>query len=1051
MVSDFLIQPIFLIVIALIAAFSLGLFGKKSWTPAFAIQLMSLGVMSVISATWSYYFLTTSAAPEQVFTAGFIPPFSINLLMGKYESILSLVVNLTGFLTAVYMTDTFKKHGQYALIVFLIMIMGLNGIILTRDIFNLFVFMEIASIATAGVIILKENIKTLSAGFKYMIASGLISGFLLLGIIFLYSMSGTLNIDDMISVNVSVIKGSVLAVFMLVIAFILELKPFPANGWALDVYEAAPAGVNAVISAASLTAVYFSFAKILPIAGEKWYFLTAVVGGITFLASNILALKQENSKRLLGYSSIAQKGLLLILLGLFKSFSDENDILILAILLTHSFAKAGLFWISGIVKKENIRDWGSLRRQPLLLFAFITFVCALLGLPPFPAFFAKWTLVVKLAASMQYGWIALILLASLFEAVYFFRWIGYTLKITPAEDVSEQQSKQSYKIIPPLLYAMILYPLGYYFSLMVDNGDSLAVYYLPVLLVFSFFILEFLPAFIKNTLLIAGMGLYGYYFFPQFTEFKMIFGAIFIFGGIVTLIAGYTQKGKRVGFYPFAAMMYAGLVGLLQADNFLQLFFSWELMTIGSYFLILRGKKSMPHALSYITFSLGGAYLLLSGFGMVSAANNGSLLFEALKTGGTNSGIIYLLLTLGFMTKTASIGLHIWLPGAHAEAEYDVSPMVSAILLKAGMFGLMLVMLNMGSQQIGSVNLPYILGWVGAITALVGNIMAIYQEDAKKLLAYSSVGQLGYVLFALAMMSHLGWLTATAFALNHFIFKALLFLAIGGVVMRTHTKDMYKMGGLIKRMPFSFISVMIGIISLSGVPPLSGFAGKWLSYNAILEKGWYFQGFIVSLAGLVAFLYCFRLIHAIFLGQLKDEHRQIKEAPLFMLIPQFILLAAVMVFSTVPNLVLKPVGIFLSNYFPDNALTWEGSLAHGPYGYWDGVMVMYIVMAVFGILFMWLLFINRKAQKVGQFNIVYSAERPYRPETTHFAYNFFAHYRKAVGFMEMPLVTGFWESVTEAVHSSADFVRRIYNGNGQSYAFHIIVFVVGVFLFTVGV
>lgn len=1050
MVSNLLIQPIFLIVIALVVAFTLGFFGKKSWVAAFTIQLTALGAMSVVSATWSYFFLTTSAVPEQIFTAGFNPPFAINLLMGKYEAILTLVVNLTGFLSAIYLTETFKKQGHYALIVFLIMVMGMNGIILTRDIFNLFVFMEISSIATAGVIILKEDIKTLSAGFKYMIASGLISGFMLLGIIFLYSMSGTLNIDDMVSTDLSLIKGSVLAVFMLVIAFILELKPFPANGWALDVYEAAPAGINAVISAASLTAVYFSFAKILPIAGEKWYFLTAVVGGITFLASNVLALKQDNAKRLLGYSSVSQMGLLLILLGLFKSFSSENDIMILAVLLTHSIAKAGLFWISGIVKKDKITDWGGLRKHPLLLFAFITFICALLGLPPFPVFFAKWTLVLKLAGSLQYGWIALILLASLLEAVYFFRWIGYTLKLTYVND-SEQPSPKSYKMISPFIYALILYPLGYIFSLQVDGGESLAVYYLPLLFIFTLFILDFLPVYVKNTILIAGMSYYGYFFFPQLTEFKIIFGVIFIFGGIVTLIAGYAQKGKRVGFYPFAAMMYAGLIGLLQAENVLQLFFSWELMTTGSYFLILRGKKSMPHALSYIIFSLGGAYSLLSGFGMASAANSGSLLFEILKTSGTNSGIIYLLLILGFMTKTASIGLHIWLPGAHAEAEYDVSPMVSAILLKAGVFGLMLVMLNMGSQQIGGVNLPYVLGWVGAITALVGNILAIYQEDAKKLLAYSSFGQLGYVLFALAMMSHLGWLTAIAFALNHFIFKALLFLAIGGVIMRTHTKDMYKMGGLIKNMPYSFISVLIGIIALSGVPPLTGFAGKWLSYNAILEKGWYFQGFIIAIAGLVAFLYCFRLIYAVFLGQLKDEHRHIKEAPLFMLIPQFILISVIVVFSTIPNLVLKPVGKYLVKYFPENALTWEGSLAHGPYGYWDGAMVMYITMIVFGIIFLWLLFINRKAQKVGQFNIVYAAERPYRPETTHFAYNFFAHYRKAVGFMEMPLVTGFWETITEGTNSVADFVRRVYNGNGQSYAFHIIVFVIGILLFTVGV
>lgn len=458
----------------------------------------------------------------------------------------------------------------------------------------------------------------------------------------------------------------------------------------------------------------------------------------------------------------------------------------------------------------------------------------------------------------------------------------------------------------------------------------------------------------------------------------------------------------------------------------------------------------MAHALSYMTFSLGGAYSMLAGFGLISAANNGNLELATLSTAGAYQSVIFILLVIGFLTKTAAAPLHIWLPGAHSEAESDVSPVVSAVLLKAGVFGLIVTMLAMGPQSFKGVNIYYVLGWLGVITALLGNMMAAFEEDAKRLLAYSSVGQLGGVLFALSMMNHLGWLTATAFALNHFVFKALLFLAIGGVVMRVKTRNMYEMGGLITRMPISFLSVMIGIIALSGVPPLTGFGGKWLSYNAMIDSQMYFQGAVASFAGLVAFLYCFRLIFAIFLGQLKDNHRHVKEAPFWMLVPQFALLGLVMFFSVVPGVALKPIGEFLVKYFPENPLVWDGYLAKSYLGYWDGKMIMYVTMGIFSVVFAWLFFINRKAVKVKQFNIVYAAERPSRPELTHFAYNFFAPYRKALGFLVTPLATAFWNGVSEGFHSTATFTSKIFKGNSQSYAIHILLYAVISFIITFG-
>jgi formate hydrogenlyase subunit 3/multisubunit Na+/H+ antiporter MnhD subunit len=377
--------------------------------------------------------------------------------------------------------------------------------------------------------------------------------------------------------------------------------------------------------------------------------------------------------------------------------------------------------------------------------------------------------------------------------------------------------------------------------------------------------------------------------------------------------------------------------------------------------------------------------------------------------------------------------------------------MVSGILLKAGLYGMMVLLLSMGKQQRYGVELTHVLLWIAAITAFLGNLMAIFQEDAKRLLAYSSIGQMGYALFGLALMNHLGWLMALMFVINHYIYKAMLFLSIGGVAKRTGTRDMYKMGGLITLMPLSFIAVLVGIIAVSGVPPLSGFGGRWIFYNAIIGSDYRLPMIILFFAGPIAFLYLFRLIYTVFLGQLKDELRKVKEAPFWIVLPQMIYVALLIAFAIFPGIALRRVDEYLNQFFPEGGLEWAGNQISSQYGYWNPVAIMSVIAVIFLTLFAWLLFVNRKAQKVKQFNIVFSAERPFRPETTHFAWNFFAPYRKALGFMVQPFVTRFWDFVAELLHSTADFVRKLYNGNGQSYAFHFLLFVVVVFLLRIGV
>jgi formate hydrogenlyase subunit 3/multisubunit Na+/H+ antiporter MnhD subunit len=1049
------VNALYLLAAGLGAAFLLGLLSERRTGPAFMVALAALTFMSAVSAGWLVLFAATGAQPVDILTAGTPPPFAINLRMGLVESALTLLINLAGLFAAMHMGDALLAQGKgsrRALAVLLVAVMALNGIVLTRDVFNLFVFFELIVIATGGLVLLSDDERATAAGFKYLIVSQFVSVLLLIGIVFAYHATGTLNLDGMAGVGT-------LAFFLMFVAIVAELKPFPANGWALDIYESAHPSFSALFSAATGTAALYAADKLLAVGGPEWFPVATAIGIVSFVAANLLALPQTNDRRLLGYSSIAQTGLVLAVIGQQDILGDDYLFVAGGLLVSHAVAKAGLYWLSGLVAGRGLVDWAALRSRPLLVFAFAGFVCMLAGLPPFPGFYAKWELMRLLAAADRLPLLALILFGALVEAGYLFRWFGYLIKreapAAPVECVA-------HKLIPIGAAVFAGWALGFVWGELAGTsfGRSNLLLTLPLLFALAFLLLEWLPAWLKNTLAIAGLVGYFVLTWQDYDALRMIFAIIFLIGGAVTLLASYHAHGRRVGFYPAAMLMYAGMALLIGASEAFDFFAAWELLTVGSYFLILRGKHSEPHALSYIVFSLGGAFLILAGFAIAAASAvplASAVLpapsFEIAALGALAEPFapwVFALLAVGFMTKTAAIGLHIWLPGAHAEAETDVSPMVSGILLKAGLYGLFLLLMTMGRQQLYGVELTHVLLWIAALTALLGNLMAVFQEDAKRLLAYSSIGQMGYALFGLALMNHLGWLMALMFVINHYIYKAMLFLAVGGVAKRTGTRDMYRMGGLITLMPLSFIATLVGIIAVSGVPPLSGFGGRWIFYNAIMSAETRLPMIVIFFAGPIAFLYLFRLIYTIFLGQLKDEFRRVKEAPFWIVLPQMIYVVLLVAFAIFPGIALRRVDHYLNQFFPDGGLQWTGGEIVSAYGHWNPVAIMIVVCVIFVTLFAWLLFVNRKAQKVKQFNIVFSAERPFRPETTHFAWNFFAPYRKALGFLVQPFATRFWDALTDLLHSGADFARRLYTGNGQTYAYHLLAFVALVYLFGMG-
>ena len=286
------------------------------------------------------------------------------------------------------------------------------------------------------------------------------------------------------------------------------------------------------------------------------------------------------------------------------------------------------------------------------------------------------------------------------------------------------------------------------------------------------------------------------------------------------------------------------------ADNVLTFLLMWEGMSLTSYFLVMteadeEGTRSA--GLWYIGMTHAGLVMILAAF-LLFAGGTGMGAFADLRAIAPtlNPGVrdtIFVLAFLGFGSKAGIVPLHVWLPRAHPAAPSHVSALMSGVMIKMGVYGLLRLVLDLlggGPAWWGGLVLA-----VGAVSALLGVLYALMEHDLKRLLAFHSVENIGIILigigaglmfhrYGLMPLAALGFIGGLYHVLNHATFKGLLFLGAGSVLHATHTRNMEEMGGLIKRMPWTALFFLIGAAAISALPPLNGFASEWLVFQSLL-------------------------------------------------------------------------------------------------------------------------------------------------------------------------------------------------------------------------
>jgi proton-translocating NADH-quinone oxidoreductase chain M len=386
-----------------------------------------------------------------------------------------------------------------------------------------------------------------------------------------------------------------------------------------------------------------------------------------------------------------------------------------------------------------------------------------------------------------------------------------------------------------------------------------------------------------------------------------------------------TQMGLYFALYLAFSM---GMFGTVLATNLIQFYVFFELMLVPSFFLIAfygYGARRRIALMFFFWTHVGAVVLLLALLAMGFFA--GGFDFDTIKANASQipiqwMSIIIFALVVGLGVKLAAFLLHIWLPYAHAEAPTPVSALLSPAMIGIGAYGLLRLWLDLLTGSYAEYSL-YINLW-GLATMIYGGAMALMQDDIKKVLAYSSISQMGYILFGLGSESILGITGATMMYITHGLGKAILFMMAGSIILQTGTRSMSKLGGLAGKMPYTAVITMIGALTIIGIPPTSGFMAEWILFNGVLQTGvnhWDSLRVTVFGVGILATVlssaYILWMYKRVFFGKISEEHVHVRDSSRYITVTMAVLAAITLIIGVYPDPLLNPITGYIQGIFSD--------------------------------------------------------------------------------------------------------------------------------------
>jgi len=365
----------------------------------------------------------------------------------------------------------------------------------------------------------------------------------------------------------------------------------------------------------------------------------------------------------------------------------------------------------------------------------------------------------------------------------------------------------------------------------------------------------------------------------------------------------YTAKAKYLSLF---MLMVAGMNGVVLSGDIFNLFVFLEIASIASYALVGFGceHEELEASFKYMVLGSIASIFILFGVALVygnTASLNMAYIAKAIQSSGLNPGLTFALglFIVGFGLKAALIPFHAWLPDAHPSAPAPISAMLSGVLIKVlGVYALARVLFNIFGVTI---QVSWLLIVLGLLSMVAGAFLAIGQWDFKRLLAYSSISQVGYVVLGIGLgsliiargqdlaLASLAILGGLFHLVNHAVYKSLLFLTSGSVQMSTGTRQLKQMGGLAEKMPVTRAACTVASASIVGIPPFSGFWSKLILVVVAIQAGFYWVAAIIVFVSLCTLIMYLKVQRYVFLGELPEDLKQTKENKNSMLVAMVLL------------------------------------------------------------------------------------------------------------------------------------------------------------------
>lgn len=433
---------------------------------------------------------------------------------------------------------------------------------------------------------------------------------------------------------------------------------------------------------------------------------------------------------------------------------------------------------------------------------------------------------------------------------------------------------------------------------------------------------------------------FGLPWLPWHIRLDALSGFFLSVTGVVSFAVGVYAPGYVRGFETgrdslvvlggFAGLFLAGMLLVVLADDAFLFMIAWEVMSLSSYFLVAFHHENATNrraAFLYLLMAHIGGLAILLGFGVLASFGHG-FIFDAMREAQLPfswASIAFTLAFIGFGMKAGLLPLHAWLPEAHPAAPSHISALMSGVMLKVAVYGFIRFIFDLLGEFHWQWGVSVLA--IGSISALMGVLYALMQHDLKRILAYSSVENIGIIFIGLGLailflatgnnlLGTLAFIAAIYHTINHALFKSLLFLGAGAILHATNERDLEKMGGLLRRMPWTGLFFLVGCISISALPPFNGFVSEWLTFQSALQAWQLESGVLRSIVPITAAMLaltgalaaaCFVKVYGIaFLGQARSRPvRRARTAPMSMRLGQAILALLCLMFGILPTHVIE--------------------------------------------------------------------------------------------------------------------------------------------------